>query len=67
MIYYCNLPKFQELIIYVADTQAAKRIFLRIVGYQDLYKRKRCPDSELIGEIVEEAAKQRAQQPFSNE
>ena len=49
----------QELILHVADTSVAKRIFIRVVGYNDLYKRQRNPDVELMSQIIDEAAQQR--------
>ena len=53
---------FQELILHVADTSVAKRIFIRVTGYHDLYKRSRNPDTELLSQIIEEAAEQRKEE-----
>ena len=53
---------FQELILHVADTSVAKRIFIRVTGYHDLYKRSRNPDTELISQIIEEAAEQQKEE-----
>ena len=57
---------FQELILHVADTSVAKRIFIRVTGYHDLYKRSRNPDTELLGQIIEEAAEQRKEEEKLN-
>ena len=57
---------FQELTLHVADTSVAKRIFIRVTGYHDLYKRTRNPDTEVLSQIIEEAAEQRKEEEKLN-
>ncbi len=57
----------QELLFHATSLRDAKRIFLRVLGYHDLYTRRRNPDAELTAQIADEAALEqkivRAQNP----